>query len=146
LFDVDHGDDTVKLPGFLKPQSRYAQMLLAFIFVTLLISGLAVWQLHESTPTRWCVLAQGTSSDQANACLQVLLKLLDIKDHAVIGLLVILGLLVTAVVVVALGVRVAGSAPGGVSVDVSSSETKVQAGDTTVAVPTPPSGEEEVKL
>lgn len=120
--------------------------LVAFALCGGLIAALVVWQLWELTPQRWCALAENTAGDvNSNACLSALLRILDLKDHALIGLLVILGITVVSVVVVALKVNVKGSGPGGFEVDIGADETQVREPDTgaSVTIPTPPS--EEVK-
>lgn len=111
----------------------------AFVAAGALIAALVVWQLWELTPTRWCALADNTSQD-GNACLTALLRVLDLKDHALIGLMAILGITVVSVVVVALKVSVRGSGPGGFEVDIGADETEVRdAAGNSAVIPTPPS-------
>ena len=117
---------------------RYRWTLIAFALAGLLVAAFAGWQLAETTPARWCGLAQATSPEGTTACLTVLLKVLEIKDHAVILLLSTLALTVLSVVVVALGVKLTGEGPGGFRVDVSADETQIQANGGSVTIPTPP--------
>lgn len=122
--------------------SSFRWTLLAFVLAGGLIAALVVWQLLETSPTRWCILA----NDTGNTCQPILLRLLDIKDHSLMGLLTILGLTVLSVVVVALGVKVQGTGPGGITVDIESEKTTVstEPGTTTTAtveVKTPPTPE-----
>lgn len=115
-------------------------MLLAFILAALITVGLVVWQLVETTPRAWCQLAADANEARYSSCSSILIKLLDIKDHTIIGLLSILGIIILAIVVVALGVSVKGTGPGGIGVDIGSDKTRVTDGESVVDIPTPPSG------
>lgn len=125
----------------LLPNTRAEWIMLLFVLAGVLVSGLLIWQLNTTDPTQWCRLAEITSPENVSACLGVLVKILEIKNNAVIGLLVILGFTVLSVVVVALGVKLTGAGPGGVSVDISGEKTEVTTDMTHVTVPTPPSEE-----
>lgn len=81
------------------------------------MSGLLVWQLWDVTPARWCAIAQATD-ERANVCVAILLRLLDLKDHVVLGLLSIVGLTVLALAVVALNVRIGATGPAGIGVNI----------------------------
>lgn len=113
--------------------------ILAFVFIMLVINGLLIWQLSETSPAKWCALAKLTSPEGTTACSTMLLKLLDIKDHLVQGLLIIEGILTLSLTAVALGVNIKGTGPGGMSIDVGAEDTKIQSGDSEVSIPTPPS-------
>lgn len=117
-------------------------ILIAFALCGLLIATLVVWQLAETTPARWCVIAKAGSPDEGASCLAILLKLLEIKQWAVLALLTILGLTVLSVVVVALGVKINANGPGGFAVDVSADQTTVSSGDNIAVIPTPPAGDQ----
>jgi len=128
--------------GELEPKvgRNFRWTLIAFVFAGLLMSGLAIWQLYETSPQRWCALAENTAGDvNNNACLAVLLKLLELKDHSLLAIFFILGITVISVVVVALKVQVRGSGPGGLSVDIGADKTVVEGGGSEVEIPTPPS-------
>lgn len=112
--------------------------LIAFALCGFLIAALVVWQLSETTPARWCVIAKSGSPGEDASCLAILLKLLELKQYTVLSLLAILGLTVLSVVVVALGVRINANGPGGFQVDVSADQTKISSGDATATIPTPP--------
>lgn len=107
----------------MKQQRALAWTLWAFVAAAFVVVGLLSWQLFGLTPERWCGIARNASSPDAiarlGACINVLTQLLAIKDHTVIGLLILLGVMVLGVVAVALGVRVSANAPGGVGIDVS---------------------------
>lgn len=118
---------------------RYRWTILAFAAAGFLIAGLVVWQLMETTPARWCVLAKQGSPELATGCFNVLLKLLEIKDHALMMLIGVLAITIISIVVVALGVRINGAGPGGFSVDVGADKTKVSDGENEAVIPTPPS-------
>lgn len=132
------------LGPLLAPVGRnFRWTLIAFALCGALIASLVIWQLWELTPTRWCALAENTAGDtNSNACLAALLRILDLKDHALIGLMVILGITVVSVVVVALKVNVKGSGPGGFEVDIGADQTVVRNHEGDQArIPTPPSEE-----
>lgn len=133
----------MKLPSlsYLWPDTRAEWMTFLFIIAFVLISGLLIWQLMGTDPARWCGLAEVTSPENTNACLAVLQGLITVKDHTIIGLLAILGTTVLSLVVVALGVTLKASGPGGTNVDISANETTIETPETTVVVPTPPSEE-----
>jgi hypothetical protein len=119
-------------------KGRFRWTVLAFIFAWLLVSGLVVWQLYETTPARWCAVALQGSPEVTTGCYSVLLKLLDIKDHAVLYLMIILGITTMSLTVIALGVGIKASAPGGTSVDIGAENTQITTPDASVTVPTPP--------
>jgi hypothetical protein len=128
--------------GIAEPgHGRFRWTIAAFIIAGGLIASLVVWQLYETAPGRWCQIAKEASESNVSGCYSLLLKLLDIKDHAIIGLMGILAVTVLSVVVVALGVNIKAGGPGGVNLDVGANETTLNAGDTHVTIPTPPSGE-----
>lgn len=116
--------------------------IVAFVFAGALMAGLMIWQLSELSPDRYCKLAEVTGSE--NACLSVMLKLLTLKDHALIGTLATLGLTVLALAAVALGVRISATAPGGGGVDVGGNgppDTSITQGDKEIVIPSPPASE-----
>lgn len=120
-------------------KSRYGWTIIAFILAGVFVGGLVVWQLYETSPSVWCMLAEDTSENLRGSCLSVLLKLLDIKDHAIIGLLIILGITVVSVVAVALGLKISASGPGNTQIDVGADKTRIEADGANVTIPTPPS-------
>lgn len=122
-------------------KSRYGWTIIAFIIAGVFISGLVIWQLFETQPAYWCAIADQSSEGLRTACYNVLLRLLDIKDHTIVGLLTILGITVASVVAVALGVRIVAGGPGGTNVNVGADETRVRNGDLDMTIPTPPSEE-----
>lgn len=113
--------------------------LIAFGLAGLFISGLVIWQLVELRPAYWCILAKAGSPDQASGCAGMMLKLLEIKDHAIVILLCTLALIVVSVLVVALGVKVEADGPGGFSVDIGADKTTISDGKSEATIPTPPS-------
>lgn len=90
--------------------SRFRWIVLAFIASGGLVAGLLIWQLLETSPNKWCSYV-GEATPQG--CFDVLLKLIDVKDTAIIGLLTILGLTVASVVAVTLRVKIDIQGPGG---------------------------------
>jgi hypothetical protein len=120
-------------------RSRFGWTIIAFIIAGVFISALMIWQLIETSPQAWCKLADDSSDNLRGACLSVLLKLLDVKDHTIVGLLTILGITVLSVVAVALNVRISAAGPGNTNVNIGANETRIQNGDVDVAIPTPPS-------
>jgi uncharacterized membrane protein required for colicin V production len=124
-------------PATLK--SRYGWTLVAFALAAFTVAAFVGWQLYETAPRAWCALAEATSPENTNACLAVLLKLIDMKDHALIGLMSILGITVVSILAVALGLRISAAGPGATSINVGASDTTVQNEDVSLTVPTPPS-------
>jgi len=102
-----------------KHESNFRWTILAFALFAALVSGLVIWQLAETSPNHWCGLAKAASPEISAACVTLLEKLLEIKDHVIIGLMCILGIIVIGTVAVALGLKITGSAPGGLSVGVT---------------------------
>lgn len=132
----------IPLPDFTV-HGRFKWTILAFGFAVIFVGAILVWQLFETKPERWCQLAEAATPENTNACLAVLVKLIDVKDHVLIGVTGTLALTVLSIVVVALGVRLSGSGPGGTSVSISESDTVIKTPDMSLTVPTPPS--EEIK-
>jgi uncharacterized membrane protein len=121
-------------------RGRYRWTVFAFLAAAVIVAGLVVWQLYETTPARWCAIAVAGSPESTTGCYQLLMRLLELKDHAVLSLLAILGLLVLSLTAIALGVGIKASGPGGTSIDIGAEQTKVTSDDTTVTLPTPPAG------
>lgn len=126
-----------------KDSMRFRWVVYAFVGALLVITGLFAWQMYDLTPARWCAVAATGSPEIATGCFNVLIKLLDIKDHAVMALAGITGLTVLSLAAVALGVRIGFSGPAGLSANVGAETTTVTDGSSVVEVPTPPS--EDVK-
>jgi hypothetical protein len=117
-------------------KGRFRWTVIAFALAGLLISALVVWQLYETAPRIWCEMAKEGHNDQ---CVQILLRLLDIKDHSLMGLLGILGLTVASLTAIALGLKISAGGPGDMHVDVGADRTTVDTPGGSVVVPTPPS-------
>lgn len=120
---------------------RLRWFIIAFVLAGAFMTGLLAWQLYETSPARWCVLAKQGSPDSTNACVAILVKLLELKDHVNTGLLIIVGISVLSLAAVALGVRLGLSGPGGLSANIGSENTTVSNGESTVVIPTPPAEE-----
>jgi hypothetical protein len=125
-------------------RGRFRWVVLAFVFYGLINAALLIWQLLETSPVKWCAVAD-INDVSAAGCFSVLLKLLEIKDHTVIGLLAILGITAGAVMVVTLRVNMDIEGPGGLKAKVNPEETTIEdtAGTSSVTVPTPPSESED---
>jgi uncharacterized membrane protein SpoIIM required for sporulation len=119
-------------------KGRFRWTVVAFMLAGLLISGLVVWQLYETAPRIWCEMAKEGHNDQ---CVQILLRLLDIKNNALLGLIAILGLTVVSLTAIALGLKISAGGPGDTHIDVGADRTTVDTGGSTVVIPTPPSGD-----
>lgn len=117
---------------------RFRWVIYAFGVAGALMMAVLIWQLYDLTAARWCVLAKQGSPELATGCVTMLVRLLDLKDHVLIGLLAIVGLTVLSLAAVALGVRVGFSGPGGLSANVEADKTTVTDGQATVTLPTPP--------
>lgn len=120
---------------------RVRWFIIAFVVGGILMSALLAWQLAESSPRNWCVLAKQGSPELAGSCVAILIKLLEIKDHAVLGLLAIVGLSFLSLATVAMGVRITAEGPGGLKTDIGADKTTVTDGESVVQLPTPPSGD-----
>lgn len=117
---------------------RLRWFIVAFVTAGMVTMAMLGWQLYETTPARWCVMAAQGSPELAGSCVAILLKLLEIKSTVVIGLLAIVGLSVLSLAAVALGVRLGLSGPGGLSADIGADKTTVSNGESSVTLPTPP--------
>jgi len=117
---------------------RYRWTIFAFALAGLLNAALVAWQLYETTPARWCGVVINGSPEMTTGCFSLLLKLLELKDHALMMLISVLALTILSVVAVALNVRIKAEGPGGLNVDVGSDKTVVTAAESSVTVPTPP--------
>lgn len=127
---------TMTLKEHLK--TRFGWTMIAFIVMIVFIGVLAVWQIDATSPGYWCKLAEDTTESRTG-CYGLLMKLVEVKDHVIIGLLSILGLAIAGLISVALGLNVRAGGPGGTSVDIRERDTTVDTGDTSVTIPTPPS-------
>lgn len=123
-----------------KAGHNFRWTLVAFAAAGLLMAGLVVWQLKELSPSLYCAIAE--HADNAG-CTSLLLKLLDNKDHALIGSLTILGITVLSIVVVALGVSIKATGPGGTGVDLGAPTppTVIEQGEKQIVIPSPPPAE-----
>lgn len=102
--------------------TKFRWVILAFIFAGLLVSGLLIWQLYETRPSMWCAVAD-VNEISADGCFKLLLGLIQVKDHAIVGLLFILGVTVLSVVAVTLRVRLDLDGPGGTGADIQGDDT-----------------------
>lgn len=117
---------------------RVRWFVVAFLILGTMMTGLLTWQLWDVTPARWCAIAQASTPDFANACVTILLRLIELKNNVVLGLLVIVGASMLSLAAVALGVRMGLTGPGGLSANIGADQTTVTDGSSTVTVPTPP--------
>lgn len=115
----------VKSPLEVHGQGRFHLTIISFALAGIIITALVAWQLYETNPGRWCALALNGSPEMTSGCYQVLLKLLDIKQTSLMMLIGTLVLTILSVVAVALGVRIAGTAPGGFNIDVGADKTTI---------------------
>lgn len=123
-------------------KTRYGWTLIAFVLAGGLIAALVIWQLIVTSPNAFCAVAKATGERSA-VCLPLLIEIVHVKDHAIVGLLTILGITVISVVAVALGVRISASGPGNTNVNIGADTTTVDNGDAHVSIPTPPSEEKK---
>lgn len=119
-----------------QPRSRFWKILnpakIGEWFRTLLIllgapilGGVLVWQLRTLDPKQWC----GVAFDMAKAdgggiieafksCLHLQIKILELKDHAIIGLLAVIGLGYLMVMMRELRLQGEVRGPGGIGASV----------------------------
>lgn len=116
---------------------RLRWFVFAFLAAIIIMTALLAWQLYETSPTRWCILAKSGSPEMASSCVSMLIKLLELKNNVVIGLLSIVGLSVLSLAAVALGVRLGLSGPAGLSANIGAEETVISNDSASVTVPTP---------
>jgi hypothetical protein len=128
------------LKASISRTGRFRWVILAFIFYGMVNAGLLIWQLSETSPFRWCSAAD-VNDVSASGCFTLLLKLLEIKDHTILGLLGIMGLTALAVVIVTLKVRMDIEGPGGLKAKIDENQTTIEdsEGTSSVTIPTPPS-------
>jgi hypothetical protein len=122
--------DTIK-------RGRVRWFVIAFVLAGFLMSAMLWWQLSETSPDKWCALAKQGSPELVGSCAAILLRLLDLKDHTIMGLMFILGLSFLSLAVVALGVRISAEAPTGLKTSIEADETVVTDGTSEVTIPTP---------
>ena len=103
---------------------KFRWVIVAFALCGFLVAGLLIWQLMETSPAKWCAVAN-VNEISASGCFQLLLSLVEVKDHAIIGLLTILGITVIAVVAVTLKLKIQAEGPGGTGINVGPSDEAV---------------------
>jgi hypothetical protein len=105
-----------------------------FYMATAVLMGMLIWQLGLlEPPDKWC------PAKSLSICYAGLIENLHIRDHAIIGLLAVQGIVVIGGMVVNYGLRVsAAGGTDGVHVDVAQDRTTITTPATTVSVPTTP--------
>lgn len=86
-----------------------------------LVGGLLAWQLYTLHPKEWCRTAIDLAKldkgediiSGLQACVGLQARILEIKDHAVIGLMVVLGLGYIMLMARELGMKASLRGPGG---------------------------------
>lgn len=106
---------------------------LALLLGAPILGGVLVWQLQTLDPDKWCktafdiAKADGTNQVVAfRACLELQKAILVIKDHAVIGLLAVLGLGYVMLLMRELRMQGEIKGPGGVGASFRSEGDPVQ--------------------
>jgi len=109
---------------------------LFFYLMALSVMVLLIWQLWLlEPPEKWC------PAKRLDICFTAYTKNLEIRDHAIIGLMAVLAVVVIGSMVISYGLRVSADGPGGVHVDVQQDKTTVTTPAATMTVPTtPPAG------
>lgn len=102
----------------------------AIIFGGFAMGLILVWQLWGLTPGRWCVVAINAAKmtnmrPTAEDCTTIILRLLDLKDHAIVGLLGVIGLSFLVMVVTLFKAKISFSGPGGVGGSVGGGEMDI---------------------
>lgn len=118
-------------------RKEFRWVVYAFGLCGAVMLALLIWQLSEMTPAKWCAVAELANPNSTTACLTLLLALVEVKDHAIIGLMSIVGASVIGLAVVALGVRIKADGPGGIGVEVTDNKVAVETANATVAVTSP---------
>lgn len=90
-----------------------------------MLMAILAWQLYTLQPAHWCniqVVSEKALGLRSEDCSAILLKLLELKDHAVLGLLMVLGLSYITLIVRAVGATIKWTGPGGISGEVDSDD------------------------
>lgn len=89
-----------------------------------MLTALFAWQLWTLDAKHWCSVAteEAFGADQQirklETCKEILLEILNLKDHALIGMLVILGGIIGMLTVSEFKTRLKASGPGGSSIEI----------------------------
>lgn len=105
----------------LRTQTAIRWNILAVMLGGPAITAVLVWQLWDLTPAKYCTLVLGAAKGEADGAdfyVGCIVRLLDLKDHVIIGLLAIVGISFIATVVVAIKAKVSASGPAGISITV----------------------------
>lgn len=105
---------------------------LFFYLMAFTTTGMLIWQLSLlEPPDKWC------PQKRLDVCYVTIMENLKLRDHAIIGLMGVLAVVVIGSMVVTykLSARVQGG-PGGVNVDIHQDRTTVTTPVGTVSVPT----------
>ncbi len=92
-----------------------------------IITGVLIWQLWDLTPAKYCTMVLGAAKDDVHGAdfyVGCIVKLLEIKDHVLIGLLAIIGISFVSVVIVAIKGKVSATGPGGIEITVGGEDAE----------------------
>lgn len=90
-----------------------------------------VWQLYGLVPAKWCAVPVSASKlthqkPVIEDCVAIVLRILDLKDHAIIGLLGVIGIAFLVMVVMNFKARITFSGPGGIGGSVGAADAANQ--------------------
>jgi len=124
-------DDLSKITSLFKTGLGFWRNLF-FYLMAFTTTAMLIWQLSLlEPPEKWC------PHNSLSLCFASIEKNLELRDHAIIGLLIVLAVVVIGSMVVTYKLSVSGSAgAGNVSVDIHQDKTTVTTPQTTVSVPT----------
>ena len=125
--------DLDKLQGVLKTGLGFWRNLF-FYLMAFTTTAILIWQLSLlEPPEKWC------PQKRLDVCFATITKNLELRDHTIIGLMVVLAVVVIGSMVTTykLSAKVEGSA-GGVSVDIHQDKTTVTTPTAAINVPTVP--------
>lgn len=89
-----------------------------------MLTAMVAWQLWTLDPKHWCKVATEDGFEAAQqiekleTCKEMLLEILNLKDHALIGMMVILGGIIGMLTVSEFKTRLKASGPGGSSIEI----------------------------
>jgi hypothetical protein len=131
---------TIIIPAAPVAKQRKSVLWTVYTFLALCAfnMGMLIWQLWGMTPNKWCFVAKAGSPTDPASCFNTLARLLDIKDHIVIGLLGTMAIIMISLAVVVLKVFVKVDAPGGISVNVGQGTNTDDGEEEEVPAPTAP--------
>lgn len=100
------------------------------------LTAILIWQLYGLTPKGYCMSILGVGEVAGAHAASItkyyvgcITRLLSLKDHVVIGLLIVIGVSYIAALIMALGAFIKGQGPGGFGLEIGSSNSREETDD-----------------